>query len=103
MLLIFFLGFEPGGDPAFCGILSTVVVDDKDVDADYPILAGYEGWTYLAFIVLPMLFLPTIFQDKRIKRIEKKVNVSGGVHRLFSSRGVRSSGAPGLPPWINFV
>lgn len=67
-------GYEPKTDPAFCGILSTVVVNGKRVDADYPILAGYEGWRYLAFVILPFLFISTLCRSKQIERIEKMVS-----------------------------
>jgi len=40
------------------------------VDADYPILAGYEIWNYLAFIILPVFFIITIVQDKKHKNLE---------------------------------
>lgn len=66
-------GYEPGSDPAFCGILSTVVINGERVDADYPILAGYEAWNYLAFIILPVLFLSTMCQNRRINKIDQKV------------------------------
>ena len=72
---IFPQGYEPGSDPAFCGILSTVEENGERVDADYPILAGYEGWNYLAFFVLPFLFTFTICQNRRIEKIEKKVTI----------------------------
>ena len=69
-------GYEPGSDPAFCGILSTVIMNGKRVDADYPFIAGYEAWNYLAFAVLPILFISTLCQNRRIKKLEKKVSAS---------------------------
>ena len=67
------LGFEPGSDPAFCSILSTVVMDGKRVDADYPILAGNLAWNYLAFVVLPILFISTLCRNRQLEKMETKV------------------------------
>ena len=66
------LGYEAGTDPAFCGIISTLVENNTRVDADYPILAGYEIWNYLAFVVLPVLFIIIIVEDRKNKRLEKE-------------------------------
>lgn len=73
ILDLFNAGYEPGSDPAFCGILSTVVVHGERVDADYPILAGYEGWNYMAFVLLPILFISTTCQNRHIEKNKKKV------------------------------
>jgi hypothetical protein len=53
-----------------------VPVDGERVDADYPFIAGYEGWNYLAFLLLPVLFISTLCQNRRIKKIEEKVHNS---------------------------
>lgn len=53
-----------------------MIVDGKRVDADYPIIAGYLGWNYLAFVVLPVLFISTLCQNRRVKKLEKKVLAS---------------------------
>ena len=49
-------------------------VNGKRVDADYPILAGHAGWKYLAFVLLPVLFICTLCQNWRIEKIEKMVS-----------------------------
>ena len=76
-ILIFHLGFQPGGDPAFCGILGTVTVNSTETKRIvYPIIIGYEVWNYLAFLVLPVLYVSVRCKIRMAAKLERKVSSS---------------------------
>ena len=75
--LIFLLGFQPGGDPAFCGILGTETVNSTETQRIvYPIIIGYEVWNYLAFLVLPVLYVSVRCKIRMAAKLEGKVSSS---------------------------
>ena len=55
-----FLGYETGATPGFCaikGLTGDSSSPDTHRTAVYPIVIGYEMWLYIAFIVLPILYI----------------------------------------------
>jgi len=69
-------GFQPGGDPAFCGILGTVTVNSTTKHIAYPIIVGYEMWNYLAFLVLPVLYVSVRWRIRSVTRNDSPSQVS---------------------------
>ena len=55
-----FLGYEIGATPGFCAIKGSkgdTGNPNESRVAVYPIVVGYEMWLYIAFIVLPILYI----------------------------------------------
>lgn len=57
-----FLGYDLAATPGFCAIVGIRMNAGLDVSTEeshvvYPIVIGYEIWLYIAFVVLPLLYI----------------------------------------------